>query len=115
MNIPIPRGVEEIMEDQTSDAPVPQTVEVQFVAVTPTPATTDATFPHEKFDEASKMLALQQADLCLVKLAIQRLELCAAVSGQASDANLVSEARQAYESNKVMPSSPFDLALLLNA
>ena len=66
MNIPIPRGVEEIMEDQTSDAPVPQTVEVQFVAVTPTPATTDATFPHEKFDEASKMLALQRQ--CLDKL-----------------------------------------------
>ena len=74
----------------------------QFVAVAPTPATTDATFPHEKFDEACKILALKQADLRQAKLVIQRLELYAAVSGQACDANLVSEARQAYESNKVI-------------
>ena len=50
MDIPIPLGVEEIndvIEDQILDAPVPQTMEEQFVPVTPTPATTDATFPHE--------------------------------------------------------------------
>ena len=105
MDIFILRGVEEIddvIEDQIFDAPVPQTMEEQFVAVTPTPATTDATFPHEKFDEACKMLALKQADLRQAKFAIQRLELHAAVSGQACDANLVSDARQAYESNKVI-------------
>ena len=51
MNIPIMRSVEEIddvIEDQIFDAPVPQTMEEQFVAVTPTPATTDTPFPHEK-------------------------------------------------------------------
>ena len=105
VDIPVPRGVEEIedvVEDQIFDALVPQTVEEHFVAVTPTLATTDATFPHEKFDEACKILALKQAHLRQAKLVLQRLELYAAVSGQACDANLVSEARQAYESNKVI-------------
>ena len=36
------------------DPPVPQVVEEQLVAVAPTPATTDATFPHEKLDELRK-------------------------------------------------------------
>ena len=39
------------------------------------------------------MLALKQADLRQGKLVLQRLELCAAISGQGLDANLVFEAR----------------------
>ena len=49
VDIPIPRSVEELedtIEDQIFDAPLPQTVDEQFVAVTPTHATTNATFPH---------------------------------------------------------------------
>ena len=52
MNIPFPRCMEEtddVIEDQIFDAPVPQTMEEQLVAVTPTPATTDATFPIKKW------------------------------------------------------------------
>ena len=65
------------------------------------------------------MLALKQADLRQAQLVVQRLELCVATSGRACDANLVSEARQAYESSKVnignvlrenlFPSRPCDL------
>ena len=84
------------LEDQTFDASVPQTVEEQLLPPT------DATFPREKFDEACKMLALKQADFRQAKLVIQRLERYAAMSGQACDANLVSEARQADQSNKVI-------------
>ena len=47
------------------------------------------------------MLALKQADLRQAKFAIQRLELHATVSGQACDANLFSNAKQTFESNKV--------------
>ena len=86
VDIPFLRGVDEIedvVEDQIFDAPVPQTVEENFVGVAPTPATTDATFPH---DEACKILALKQADLSQAKLVSQRLELYAAVSGQACEA-----------------------------
>ena len=89
VDIPFLRGVDEIedvVEDQIFDAPVPQTVEEKFVGVAPTPATTDATFPHEKFDEACKILALKQADLRQAKLVTQRLELYAAVSRQACEA-----------------------------
>ena len=69
----------------------------EFIAEAP-----DATFPHEKFDELCKILASKQAELRQAKLAVQRLELHAAVSGQARDANLVSEAKQTYESSKMV-------------
>ena len=60
------------------------------------------TLPHEKYDGLCKMLALKQADLRQAKFAVQRLELHAAVSGQACDANLVSEAKQAHKSGKMV-------------
>ena len=69
----------------------------EFIAEVP-----DATLPHETFDELCKILASKQAELRQAKLAVQRLELHAAVSGQARDANLVSEAKQAYESGKMV-------------
>ena len=47
------------------------------------------------------MLALKHADLRQAQLVVQQLELHAATSGQACDANLVSKARQVYESSKV--------------
>ena len=50
---------QQCIEDQTFDAPVPQPVEEQLVAVAPTPATTHVTFLHENVDEACKMLALK--------------------------------------------------------
>ena len=86
VDISIPQCAEEIIEDQIFDALVPQTVEEQFVAVTPTPVITDATFPHEN----------------LMKLARSwpRNRLIS-VRGQACVANLVSDAKQVYGSNKV--------------
>ena len=81
---------------------MPQTVEEQLVAVAPTPATTDVTFPLENVDEACKMLALKQSDLRQAKLVQQRLELYAAISGQTRDAEAASKAKQAYESAKAI-------------
>ena len=94
---------EQIVDDpENVDSPVPQVVEEQLVAVAPTPATTDATFPHENFDELCTILKLNKAELHQAELMVQRLDLHAAISEQACDANLVSEARQAYEPNKVI-------------
>ena len=103
--IPFPPTVEEIVEsvqivqdrvqqsieEQIVDAPVPQIVEEQLVAVAPTPATTDATFPHEHFDEACRILALKQAEVRQ-----------AAITSQACDAEAASKAWQAYESAKAI-------------
>ena len=47
-------------------------------------------------------MELKQAELRQAELVVQRLDLYAAISGQACDANLVSQARQAYESNEVI-------------
>ena len=90
------------IEDQTFDAPVPQTVEEQLVAVAPTPATTDVTFPLENFGEACKMLGLKQVDLREAKLVLQRLELYPAKSGQTRDAEAASKAKQADESAQAL-------------
>ena len=60
------------------DSPVPQVVEEQLVAVAPTPATTDATFPHEKFDELCTIMNLKQAELRYAELVVQRLDIYAA-------------------------------------
>ena len=90
---------------------VEQTIEVfprSIAVVNAVPAHVDefiaeapyATFPHEKFDELCKILASKQAELRQAKLAVQRLELHAEVSGH--DANLVSEAKQAYKSGKML-------------
>ena len=54
--------VQQNIEEQIVDAPemvaspVPQVVEEQLVAVAPTPATTDETFPHENVDEPCKII-----------------------------------------------------------
>ena len=45
---------------------------------------------------------LKQSELRQAELVVQRLDLYSAIPGQACDANLVSEARQAYESNEVI-------------
>ena len=79
----------------TADA-VPAHVD-EFIAEAP-----DVTLPHEKYDGLSKMPALKQADLRQAKFAVQRLQLHAAVSGQACDANLVSDAKQAHKSGKMV-------------
>ena len=60
------------------------------------------TFPHEKFDELCRIMDLKQAEMRKAELMVQRLDLYAAISGQACDANLTSEARPAYESNRVI-------------
>ena len=115
--IPFPPTVEEIVEsvqivlervqqsieEQIVDAPVPQIVEEQLVAVAPTPATTDATFPHETFDEACRILALKQAEVRQAELVVQRLDLYVAITSQACDAEAASKAWQAYESATSVP------------
>ena len=58
--------------------------------------------PLMKFEEACRIVALKQADLRKRELVVQRLELHAAVYGKAYDASLASEAKQAYESNKMI-------------
>ena len=46
-----------------------------------TPASTDATFPHEKFDKTCKIPAFKQAALRQAQLVIQQDELYVVVSG----------------------------------
>ena len=86
------KSIEEQIVDapEIVDSPVPQVVEEQLVAVAPTPASTDETFPHENIDELCRIMKLKQAEFCQVELMVQRLDLYAAISGQACDANLVS-------------------------
>ena len=120
MDIPLPRSVEEIddvIEDQIFDAPVPQTMEEQFVAVTPTPATTDATFPHEKFDEACKILTLKQARFNDLSFTRQYPDKLAMRTSSPMPGKLTNPIRSLLEIcyGTLMPSGPFDLALLLNA
>ena len=61
-------------------------MEEQLVAVAPTLAATDETFPHEKFDELCSIMKLKQAELRQAELMVQRVGLYAAISGQACDA-----------------------------
>ena len=85
VDIPIPRGVEDIIEDQTSDAPVPQTVWRRFLMKN--------LMKPARCWPWSRLISVRPN---------MRLELYAEVSGQVYDANLVSEARQTYESMKVI-------------
>ena len=60
---------------------------------------------------------LKKAELRKAELMVQRLDLYAAVSGQACDANIVFEVKQAYESIKVIVGNmqrnlmPFDFPM----
>ena len=66
VDISTPRGVEEIVEEQIFDALVPQTVEEQFFAVTPTPATTDDDPVHPILDDEQMLRGCQaQIDQCM--------------------------------------------------
>ena len=61
-----------------------------------TPAPALDMFPHEEFDDACRIVYLKQAELREADLMVQRLDLYAAATSQACDAETASKARQAY-------------------
>ena len=89
---------------EIEDSLVPPIVEETIEVLPRIPAHVDdfiADVPVATYDELCKILTSKQAELRQAKLAVQRLELYAAVSGHARDAGLVSEAKHAYNSGKM--------------